>query len=45
LIFFADVRSPLAKLCAIRPWTGKTIESFALRGPTLCSEDRLFYYS
>jgi GNAT superfamily N-acetyltransferase len=45
LIFFADVRSPLAKLCAVWPWTGKTIESFALCGPTLCSEDRLFYYS
>ena len=41
---FADVRSPLLSLSAIRLWTGKTIDSFALRGPTLCSEDRLFYY-
>jgi len=45
LIFFADVRSPLVELSAVRPWTGKTIESFALRGPTLCSPDRLFYYA
>ena len=45
LILFADVLSPLVELCAVRPWTAKTIESFALRGPTLCSLDRFFYYA
>ena len=45
LEFFADTRSPLLSLCKILPWTGKTIDSFALRGPTPCSEDRLLYYA
>lgn len=45
LTLSADVHSPLVALCAVRPWTAKTIESFALRGPTPCSEDRLFYYA
>ncbi len=44
LVLFTDLRSPLISLYAIRPWTAKTIESFALRGPTPCSEERLFYY-
>jgi GNAT superfamily N-acetyltransferase len=44
LVLFSDVRSPLISLYAVRPWTAKTVESFALRGPSPCSEDRFFYY-
>ena len=45
LLLYSDVRSPLLKIYGLRPWTGNTIESIALRAPTPCSEEKLFYYA
>jgi GNAT superfamily N-acetyltransferase len=45
IIVFADVRSPMMRVCNVRPWTGAVMASFALRAPVASSEDRLFYYA
>jgi GNAT superfamily N-acetyltransferase len=45
LLLYTDVRSPLVEIYGLRPWTGKTIESIALRGPTPCSAEKLCYYA
>ncbi len=45
LIAFADTRSPLMEVYRLRPWTIKSIDSFAIHAPTLMQEEKLCYYA
>jgi len=45
LIAFSDTRGPLMEVYRLRPWTIKSIDSFAIHGPTLMQEERLCYYA